>query len=646
MRRLCPIPRRNRASRGAWPLFILVLGMLHAGTPAVAAGLLSEGEVVVPGNGCLWKLGSSTPWLTSNAFQFAGDAMEDDQGRIVFLAQVPGRNENDIALYRADPTTGSLERLFYLPYQVAPGDTLPEDMSPFGFVHGSQSLHLETVYRMTINDTINNGIPQVGKETCYAFTSGVTQGVFGQQSPVELRWRPSRGTVEQGFDVTQAGTHGGPTMTRVGNDTYYGAFSSVYEAGPELDVQAHFQVGGTDFNARLQVMTSNELAYAGILDDTTIPNVTVTCGNITDADVPMVDGGFSVLAVGTLGSLNGSVYATSNEAYSGSPYEFNLAPRAPFLNPYICGYYGAVKFTGGTPSLVGDTLGTTSSGDTGDGSSVIANANGYILAVSPGSVGILGRNGAYTGRPVRWHAPSSSAAMAARGLAAAPGDTSLTALVVRADSMVRVMITAPDGRRLGLTATDSVANDFGSAGLVTSLGPGGWPRVLTILGPAAGDYEVDTFGSAAGEFGLNAYLAETSTGGVKSVTSGSTAAGETQRRILTVQSPLVLQWKGQLGVSERAAGPRFGFDAVGPNPTTGHLRFAWRAPESGDVRLEIFDLAGRRVATLARGVHPAGPSVATWSGRNDDGVRMPPGVYMARLAMGGSSAVRRVVLIR
>src|SRR5690242_8066490 len=198
MRRSCSTPRQTYASRGVWPLLALAFGLLHSTLPAMAAGLLSEGDVVVPGNGCLWKLGSTAPWLTSNAFQFAGDAMEDDQGRIVFLAQVPGRNENDIGLFRADPATGSLERLFYLPYQVAPGDTLPDGLSPFGFVHGLQSLHLEKVYSVTIDDAVNGGVPQLGAETCYAFSCGVTQGVFGQQSPVEVRWLPSRGTAEMG----------------------------------------------------------------------------------------------------------------------------------------------------------------------------------------------------------------------------------------------------------------------------------------------------------------------------------------------------------------------------------------------------------------------------------------------------------------
>ncbi len=50
-----------------------------------------------------------------------------------------------------------------------------------------------------------------------------------------------------------------------------------------------------------------------------------------------------------------------------------------------------------------------------------------------------------------------------------------------------------------------------------------------------------------------------------------------------------------------------------------------------DGRVEIFDLAGRRVRTLADGALPAGATVLAWDGRTAVGAKAGPGVYFARL---------------
>jgi hypothetical protein len=82
-----------------------------------------------------------------------------------------------------------------------------------------------------------------------------------------------------------------------------------------------------------------------------------------------------------------------------------------------------------------------------------------------------------------------------------------------------------------------------------------------------------------------------------------------------------------------------------PNPfaarTALHFELAWE----GDVALEIFDVRGARVRTLATGRWPAGAHAVAWDGRRDDGQRTAPGVYMARLAAGGYRATRKLVVI-
>ncbi len=85
-----------------------------------------------------------------------------------------------------------------------------------------------------------------------------------------------------------------------------------------------------------------------------------------------------------------------------------------------------------------------------------------------------------------------------------------------------------------------------------------------------------------------------------------------------------------------------------PNPfrAATEIDYTLSAPAAdGPVRLDVFDAAGRRLATLARGAHTAGPQVARWDGLADDGSPVPGGVYFVRLTTRDGSATRRLVVL-
>lgn len=79
--------------------------------------------------------------------------------------------------------------------------------------------------------------------------------------------------------------------------------------------------------------------------------------------------------------------------------------------------------------------------------------------------------------------------------------------------------------------------------------------------------------------------------------------------------------------------------AARPNPSSGATNFVVSLPAAGSVDLAMYDLAGRRVATLYRGVLPAGSRAFTWNPG-----RVPSGVYFARLAVDGEVRSSRVTL--
>lgn len=90
--------------------------------------------------------------------------------------------------------------------------------------------------------------------------------------------------------------------------------------------------------------------------------------------------------------------------------------------------------------------------------------------------------------------------------------------------------------------------------------------------------------------------------------------------------------------------PALAFAPAWPNPARGAVRFAAALPAAGAARLEVYDAAGRRVRTLADGAFAAGAHAWTWDLRDAAGVRVAPGVYLARFAAAGETRTRRVVV--
>ena len=73
-----------------------------------------------------------------------------------------------------------------------------------------------------------------------------------------------------------------------------------------------------------------------------------------------------------------------------------------------------------------------------------------------------------------------------------------------------------------------------------------------------------------------------------------------------------------------------------PNPFHGSTRFAFSVPPGmgADVDVSVFDLAGRRMATIARGRFESGAHVVQWDGRGADGSRARAGMYFVRGRVG------------
>lgn len=93
----------------------------------------------------------------------------------------------------------------------------------------------------------------------------------------------------------------------------------------------------------------------------------------------------------------------------------------------------------------------------------------------------------------------------------------------------------------------------------------------------------------------------------------------------------------------------FGLDQNFPNPVDAHTAIGYAIPAAAHVSLDVFDVAGKRVARLVSGDQDPGRYVARWNRAGDDGHRVRAGVYYYRLttyyrAGGRWSATRKIAL--
>ncbi len=79
-----------------------------------------------------------------------------------------------------------------------------------------------------------------------------------------------------------------------------------------------------------------------------------------------------------------------------------------------------------------------------------------------------------------------------------------------------------------------------------------------------------------------------------------------------------------------------------PNPAQGEINVAVELPEATNLRVRVYDLLGRPVATLFDGPEGAGRHTITWQ----PDPRLSAGVYLVRLTAAGSSHTRKVTLVR
>ena len=83
-----------------------------------------------------------------------------------------------------------------------------------------------------------------------------------------------------------------------------------------------------------------------------------------------------------------------------------------------------------------------------------------------------------------------------------------------------------------------------------------------------------------------------------------------------------------------------------PNPFNPSTTIQYDLPKGENVKLKVYDILGREVATLVDDFQAAGSYKVQWNGRNDRGASLASGIYLYSFDAGGYKSVKKMIYLK
>ncbi|MCP4568931.1 MAG: T9SS type A sorting domain-containing protein [FCB group bacterium] len=83
-----------------------------------------------------------------------------------------------------------------------------------------------------------------------------------------------------------------------------------------------------------------------------------------------------------------------------------------------------------------------------------------------------------------------------------------------------------------------------------------------------------------------------------------------------------------------------------PNPFNPNTQISFYLPRRSTVRLEVFDILGRKLRTLVDDQREEGEHVVEFDGRDSDGIELASGIYFYRLKTGDNIEAKKMILLK
>ncbi|HEY6573213.1 MAG TPA: FlgD immunoglobulin-like domain containing protein, partial [Candidatus Eisenbacteria bacterium] len=109
---------------------------------------------------------------------------------------------------------------------------------------------------------------------------------------------------------------------------------------------------------------------------------------------------------------------------------------------------------------------------------------------------------------------------------------------------------------------------------------------------------------------------------------------------------LTFQNLGLTAVDDAAPATTINLRRISPNPFSPSTRIEFAVPRRGPVDIAVYDVSGRRVATLLHGDIDAGVHDVVWNGKNSQGASVAAGVYWTVVKTSEGQKSRSMVLMK
>jgi len=100
------------------------------------------------------------------------------------------------------------------------------------------------------------------------------------------------------------------------------------------------------------------------------------------------------------------------------------------------------------------------------------------------------------------------------------------------------------------------------------------------------------------------------------------------------------------GVEEGELPVAFALKQNAPNPFRGGTAIAFDLPTQAHAVLDVYNVAGRKVASVIDGELPTGRHTVTWDGVDSAGQKVSAGIYFYRLTAGENESTRKMILLK
>lgn len=181
--------------------------------------------------------------------------------------------------------------------------------------------------------------------------------------------------------------------------------------------------------------------------------------------------------------------------------------------------------------------------------------------------------------------------------------------------------------------------------------PGAGTHFLRVFyaSPVATDAQITVNGQAgvAPDFSVGADTADVTTGtfsldaGVNTITISSVQGGFSIDQVQLLRLGEIVSGAGRDNLPDGYA-----LAQNAPNPFRGSTTIGYTLKAASDVRIVVYDLLGRKVATLVDRRMGAGTHQVRWNGLNASGAPVSSGVYVYRMETSVGQKVRTMVIVR